>query len=127
MAPRESRGNWSARTVALCRCPEAVPLSPWVPDPFCGSANNNLNYAIVNITSNCRQKPALLGFFDSGPSTVRSLPAYPVLGAVGLGPGFAGHGDPIYDTAGESDAGANHQCRVEAADCDGLSSDQGSE
>lgn len=115
MAPRESRGNWSARTVALCRCPEAVPLSPWVPDPFCESANNNLNYAIVNITSNCRQKPALLGFFDL------------VLGAAGLGPGWPGHGHPIYDTAGESDAGANHQCRVEAADCDGLSSDQGSE
>jgi hypothetical protein len=56
------------------------------------------------------------------PSSLWRIP-----GPVDLEPYRAGNNDPIYYTTCENNAGANYQRHVEAAYCDGLSSNKGSE
>jgi hypothetical protein len=56
-----------------------------------------------------------------------SSPLCRIPGSVDQEPRRARDNDPIYDTTGEKNAGADYQRHVEAAYCDGLSSNKGSE
>jgi hypothetical protein len=55
-----------------------------------------------------------------------SSPLCGIAGRVDLEPRRAGNNDPIYYTTCEKDTGADYQSHVEAAYCDGLSSNKGS-
>jgi hypothetical protein len=105
----------------------------------------NLNYELVKTTSNYRQNPVLAFlFFGHQVRLKKNFNALTfterhefMLPAAGLdylwwperlsGRRSARHEDPIYDTTGQGDGGADDQCHVKAADGNGLPSNKGSE